>query len=74
MSFKWKPIDSAPKNGDDILGYCDDYQIVLRWNEYEDDGSSWCTHMFGKMKGWEDFNNENHQPTHWCELPEAPNE
>ena len=72
--MEWKTIDSAPKNGDYILCFDGDKKIICYWSDYEDDGSSWCTHLFGRQKGWNDWQNEIHHPTHWTELPEDPKE
>lgn len=69
---KWISIESAPKDNGDILCYCNDYQIVCSWSDFEDGGSSWCTHAFGRQKGWNDYNYEIHHPTHWMPLPKPP--
>jgi len=72
--MEWQLIETAPKDGEDILCFCGDYQIVLSWNDFDDDGSSWCTHAFGRYKGWEDYNNEHHTPILWMPLPNPPEE
>lgn len=61
-----------PKDGTAFLGFCGDYQIVCYWSDYVDDGNSWCTHSFGRQKGWNDFHYETHNPTHWMPLPKLP--
>ena len=70
--MNWNEIENAPKDNEDILCYCDDYQIVLRWIEYEDDGSSWCPQVFNQKNGWNDYQNQIHYPTYWMPLPENP--
>jgi hypothetical protein len=55
-----------------IICYVHDYQIVCHWSDFEDDGTSWCTHAFDRIKGWNDFQNEVHHPTHWMPLPKPP--
>lgn len=73
--MNWIKIDSAPKDGEDILCFCkatSDYQIVCHWSEYEDDGTSWCTHNFGREKGWNDYQCETHNPSYWMPLPKPP--
>ena len=70
--MNWLPIECAPKDGEDILCYVDDYLIVCRWNEFEDDGTSWCPQVWTQQKGWNDYQNELHYPTHWMPLPKPP--
>lgn len=67
--MKWNLIESAPKDGEDILCYDQGTFIVCQWSDFEDDGTSWCTHAFGREKGWNDYNYEIHHPSHWMPLP-----
>ncbi len=60
----WQPIETAPKDGTQILGFADGRMAVVQWWEdfrywslvvcgaYADDGEWW--------------------PTHWQPLPEPP--
>ena len=55
----WQPIETAPKDGTDVLLYEDGEQYVARW--FKTDGGQ--------------FFNEaeyQHNPTHWMHLPNPP--
>lgn len=61
----WQPIETAPKDGTEILLYVGimkhDY-AVAHWNE-----------RYWQMGVHQDrFYSEFGQPTHWMPLPEAP--
>src|SRR5687767_272462 len=64
---KWQPIETAPKDGKEILigwfGYFEPSMHVAFWHGRL---SCWCqTHQaFTTDKNW--------QPTHWMPLPEPP--
>lgn len=77
--MKWQPIETAPKDGTEIIGvyvptgpYDADYSII-EW-----DGKYWV----GKCDGYRaieaqsDFRTEFHTPfvTHWMPLPPPPRE
>jgi hypothetical protein len=59
----WQPIDTAPKDGTDVLlGFADHYRppVVAGW--FGDDG-------------WEEYDSINvvkGKPTHWMPLPPKP--
>ncbi len=57
--FQWQPIETAPKNGDLILGWS------KPWGEHVQT----VRFLTGKNQ-W----NVTMQPTHWMPLPEAPKE
>jgi hypothetical protein len=55
---EWQPIDTAPKDGTDVLIFCDD-EIVI--------GS-----FAGGMWWFDQIRYEKHAPTHWMPLPAPP--
>lgn len=61
---EWRTIESAPKEGQNILLYCplpgSEFQVVGLWVE-----GCWATSY-----EWEDV----YEPTHWMPLPSPPNE
>lgn len=59
--FEWQPIETAPKDGTEILT-CDNGcgYSVRYWGEGEDEGMAWLPRIRGVF------------PTHWMPLPEAP--
>lgn len=74
--MNWQPIDTAPKDGTEILGvfvpsgpYEPDFSI-LRW-----DGKDWVGLCDGEMsiRAQGDFGTDYHEPfcTHWMPLPET---
>lgn len=60
MPYKWLPIETAPKDGAEILAYFSGCgMIVVYWNERE----------------WSDGTGFTLNPTHWMPLPlPAPDE
>ena len=59
----WMPIETAPKNGTEILGYTEEVgALVLYWDS-----------MTGEMDHWSDGRSVSFwKPTHWMPLPAAP--
>ena len=59
----WLPIETAPKNGTEILGYTEEVgALVLYWDS-----------MTGEMDHWSDGMSVSFwKPTHWMHLPAAP--
>jgi hypothetical protein len=59
----WMPIETAPKNGTEILGYTEEGgALVLYWDS-----------MTGEMDHWSDGMSVRFwKPTHWMHLPAAP--
>lgn len=69
---KWQPIETAPKDGTEILlctfdmdGY---YSKEVTIGYYDDDGSNYCWKAF--IDDWGRCNNGLF--THWMPLPEPP--
>lgn len=57
----WLPIETAPKDGTQILTVCGNSCSVREWGEGEDDIFAWQPRIRG------------HFPTHWMPLPPPPN-
>jgi Protein of unknown function (DUF551) len=58
--MKWQAIETAPKDGTEILGYCAIDGIIL---------------VYWKSSGWEyswGYSNLEPKLTHWMPLPEPP--
>lgn len=60
---RWRPIETAPKDGTEILGYTEEVgALVLYWDS-----------MTGEMDHWSDGMSVSFwKPTHWVPLPAAP--
>lgn len=82
--YRWQPIESAPKDGREILGYRHDCGVlIIRWTS----PSEFCTDAELADIGMESAEKEDwfcadfiagqrleddETPTHWMPLPEAP--
>ena len=59
--MEWQPIETAPKDGTDILTYAKFGGISVRyWGEGDDEGMAWQPRIRGCF------------PTHWMPLPNPP--
>ena len=59
----WQPIETAPKNGTEILGYTEEVgALVLYWDSMTGERDHWSDGM--SFSFW--------KPTHWMPLPAAP--
>lgn len=66
MSYKWKPIETAPMDGSSILLLIDGQPVHGKYNNI-------CDFSIGILGcGFFDYEYEceDDLPTHWCELPE----
>lgn len=63
----WQPIETAPKDGTDFLGYRDG-DIGICYRVLRDDCEMWC--FGGKSAAVEYF--PKFRPTHWMPLPSSP--
>lgn len=68
----WKPIDTAPKDGTNII-------ICIAGITRSSGEAYWYQNENGSNGGWQTWDGENHkrtvyitQPTHWMPLPQAP--
>ena len=60
-SNEWQPIETAPKDFNQLILYCGEFICMGRWSEY--------------YKEWEDdcgIERLRIQPSHWMLLPEPP--
>ena len=63
--MEWQPIDTAPKDGTRILGWCEtSADICYRENKFGV-GDVWMTDSCADFGGYE-------TPTHWMPLPPPP--
>ena len=81
--MNWQPIETAPKDGTDILGcvagFC---PIVISWVDEIQHWSYFCEEMFNhddlSRYFWKVYceksrsGQETFEPTHWMPLPQAP--
>ena len=83
---EWKTIDSAPKDGDQIICWTPEGVDVCWYEETDGDGpqtkgsdSGWFGFLHGTYPG-RSFGNPkffyeaSNQPTHWQPLPQPPEE
>ena len=80
----WRPIDTAPKDGTEILGWREDAGVMLiRWIAPIDFCGEWACEMMGTQSAetydwfFADFMTGDRlegdeSPTHWMPLPEGP--
>ena len=64
-SQQWQPIDTAPKDGQEVIAFHPDFdtQYFVRWVQPE--GQAGCWYEDFAMKSMSGF-------THWSPLPEPP--
>ena len=63
LSMTWKTIDSAPRDGTEVLLYEKlQYELPYRFVGKFDSGEWLCT----------EYDAFNHNPSHWMELPPTP--
>lgn len=55
----WQPIETAPKDGTEILAWDGDDRKILRW-------------ALGRWDDWDEMPSALGKPTHWMPLPEPP--
>lgn len=65
--MKWKPIETAPKDGEGVLLYIPDYPGDVQAASWSED--CWCLWGLSSVRFRFD---EELFPTHWMPLPEAP--
>ncbi len=62
MMNEWQPIETAPKDGTHILGWCKRYGAIEVW---------WFQDMH-YYAGWMDSGDSEPEPSHWMPLPTLP--
>lgn len=74
-AMAWRPISTAPKDGEFIqlfvpdLGQVKGFQSVCRWLANDEGFAGWYDASFGLVGG-----DGVDEPTHWMPLPPAPTE
>ena len=66
--IEWQPIETAPKNGTDILVMTGETMHVVRWINIHGDFDYWA--VDDNKHG--PFTLRGKAPTHWLPLPEPP--
>lgn len=72
---QWQPIETAPKDGTEIIGWNGKSVTCYSWTESEDDNdhSGWCVSGYSYGGILYDLHNvPDVDPTHWMPLPPAP--
>lgn len=77
----WRSIETAPKDGTEVLIWNDEGHEIASWGDHEDDGSDQPGHdegwigtfafpgrSWGNSMQWE----AQGQPSHWMPLPPPP--
>jgi len=78
----WRPIESAPKDGTDVLLHGDGRTTFGHWCEPSDKPTIKYRDGFAPEPEWEEFEpfwaswdggfTDEHPPTHWMPLPQSP--
>ena len=73
--MEWQPIETAPKDGTDVLAWADGVVIV----SFRMDDNDRTGNHYGNMwldNSYDDFScglaSVPYEPTHWMPLPEPP--
>ena len=66
--YRWQPIETAPKDGTDILVMTGETMHVVRWINIHGDFDYWA--VDDNKHG--PFTLRGKAPTHWMPLPETP--
>lgn len=69
--MKWKSIETAPKDGRDILVFSDG-KITSMYYENSPSFNSWELSL--PSRGYRDGTSDKCNPTHWMFLPDKPDE
>lgn len=86
VAAKWQPMDTAPKDGTEVLAVCGGSPTIAWYSEQEDDGpehmgmdAGWWDALMGAMPG-RSFGAEDSrhnpvlQPTAWMPMPTVSEE
>lgn len=65
VSKLWQPMETAPKDGTRILGWCRNHADICYLQNKHGVGYVWMTDSCVDFGGWEN-------PTHWMPQPDAP--
>jgi hypothetical protein len=67
VSSGWRPMETAPKDGNSILIRRGDSCRVAYWEDADDEADG--THMWHVDDAAKGFNHHKDWPTHWMPLP-----
>ena len=78
-SQEWQPIETAPKDGTEIIGWNGKIVTAIAYlSDEDDDGhSGWCQSGYtdgGMLYYLHNALSDEGQPTHWMPLPHPPTE
>lgn len=73
----WQPIETAPRDGTEILTWNGVLVTSTIWEETPDDEghTGWCSATHWQCESYGTYNNyfgKESLPTHWMPLPEPP--
>lgn len=63
MICQWQPIETAPKDGTEVIGWNGDSVDIIHWEV----NPAWIDEPC-----WEDRDCEMPRPSHWLPIPPAP--
>lgn len=67
---KWQPIETAPRDGTEVVVYCPGQRHPVFTASYI---YGWSCSVEGRYSPMDDFfGDEDKKPTHWMPLPEPP--
>lgn len=76
MNQEWQPIETAPKDGTDVLLFLQNLRVCI--GSYNINESFTNGELNYRYEGWNTgmitiLGNETPQPTHWMPVPSGPN-
>ena len=69
--MSWQPVETAPKDGSDIILLIEDVAIQAYWDKSKYARPGWQPITLSSH-GCGCCSSSNEDPTHWMPLPEAP--
>lgn len=72
--MKWHPIETAPKEGENLLGYDSGEMFVMKWDQADNYGGrkGWVSQHFWADEHGDGF--REYYPKYWMPLPPPPEE
>lgn len=67
MTTEWQSIDTAPQDGQKILGFDGEDYLVIEWDKPM---GNFPGKWLPSVQWWDGFS--DFHPTHWMPLPEPP--
>lgn len=73
MNSEWQPIETAPKDGTEILASDGIDVFMCKWDENAYKDPSWISTYGDCYTVWDQMENTfDEHPTHWTPKPEPP--